>query len=41
MKNNYKTITFPAVMTIKLGDKEKTELFCFTREQPTDTKEHF
>jgi hypothetical protein len=29
MKNNYKTINFPPVMTIKLGDKEKTELFLF------------
>jgi len=30
MKSNYKTITFLAVMTTKLGDKEKTELFRFT-----------
>jgi hypothetical protein len=42
MKNNYKTVTFPAVMTIKLGDKENTELFRFTWGQPTDSgKKHF
>jgi hypothetical protein len=42
MKNNYKTVTFPAVMTIKLGDKDNTELFRFTWRQPTDSgKKHF
>jgi len=29
MINNYKKITFPAVMTIKLGDKEKNLIFLF------------
>ena len=29
-------------MTIKLGEKEKNGLFCFTREQPTHSgKKHF